>query len=95
MSHVHVKINFSYGIDSWNRCLSVHKRLQIRALASECTLAGSVGGGGEGGRGHARASGTNSWYFFLASLNEKNSPLRENLAPSNYHFSNGQYTSGT
>jgi hypothetical protein len=32
MSHVHVKINFSYGIDSWNRCLSVHKRLQIRAL---------------------------------------------------------------
>ncbi len=31
MSHVHVKINFSYGIDSWNRCLSVHKRLQIRA----------------------------------------------------------------
>jgi hypothetical protein len=32
MSHVHVKINFSLGIDSWNRCLSVHKRLQIRAL---------------------------------------------------------------
>jgi hypothetical protein len=32
MSHVHVKINFSFGIDSWNRCLSVHKRLQIRAL---------------------------------------------------------------
>ncbi len=31
VSHVHVKINFSYGIDSWNRCLSVHKRLQIRA----------------------------------------------------------------
>jgi hypothetical protein len=31
MSHVHVKINFSYGIDSWNRCLSVHKRRQIRA----------------------------------------------------------------
>jgi hypothetical protein len=31
MSHVHVKINFSFGIDSWNRCLSVHKRLQIRA----------------------------------------------------------------
>jgi hypothetical protein len=34
MSHVHVKINFSYGIDSWNRCLSVHKRLQIRAQLS-------------------------------------------------------------
>jgi hypothetical protein len=34
MSHVHVKINFSYGIDSWNRCLSVHKRLQIRAQSS-------------------------------------------------------------
>jgi len=33
MSHVHVIINFSYGIDSWNRCLSVHKRLQIRAPA--------------------------------------------------------------
>ncbi len=33
MSHVHVKINFSYRLDSWNRCLSVHKRLQIRALA--------------------------------------------------------------
>ncbi len=32
MSHVHVKINFSFGIDSWNRCLSVHKRLQIWAL---------------------------------------------------------------
>jgi hypothetical protein len=32
MSHVHVKINFSFGIDSWNRCLSVYKRLQIRAL---------------------------------------------------------------
>ncbi len=32
MSHVHVKINFSYGIDSRNRCLSVHKLLQIRAL---------------------------------------------------------------
>jgi hypothetical protein len=31
MSHVHVKINFSFGIDSWNRCPSVHKRLQIRA----------------------------------------------------------------
>ncbi len=31
MSHVHVKIIFSFGIDSWNRCLSVHKRLQIRA----------------------------------------------------------------
>jgi len=31
MSHVHVKINFSYRLDSWNRCLSVHKRLQIRA----------------------------------------------------------------
>jgi hypothetical protein len=55
MSHVHVKINFSFGIDSWNRCLSVHKRLQIRALspfmeprnrfqgmnsASLCSLAG-------------------------------------------------------
>jgi hypothetical protein len=41
MSHVHVKINFSFGIDSWNRCLSVHKRLQIRAQmrenASFCT----------------------------------------------------------
>ena len=35
MSHVHVKINFSFGIDSWNRCLSVHKRLQIRALAGQ------------------------------------------------------------
>ncbi len=34
MSHVHVKINFSKGIDSWNRCLSVHKRLQIRALTT-------------------------------------------------------------
>ncbi len=33
MSHVHVKINFSYGIDSRNRCLSVHKLLQIRAPA--------------------------------------------------------------
>ncbi len=32
MSHVHVIINFSYGINSWNRCLSVHKRQQIRAL---------------------------------------------------------------
>jgi hypothetical protein len=32
MSHVHVKINLSFGIDSWNRCLSVHKRLQIRAM---------------------------------------------------------------
>jgi hypothetical protein len=35
MSHVHVKINFSKGIDSWNRCLSVHKRLQIRAQATQ------------------------------------------------------------
>jgi hypothetical protein len=33
MSHVHVKINFAYRLDSWNRCLSVHKRLQIWALA--------------------------------------------------------------
>ncbi len=33
MSHVHAKINFSYGLDSWNRCLIVHKHLQIRALA--------------------------------------------------------------
>ncbi len=32
MSHVHVKINFSYGLDSWNRCLIVYKRPQIRAL---------------------------------------------------------------
>ncbi len=38
MSHVHVKINFSYGIDSWNRCLSVHKRLQIRALFHEAHI---------------------------------------------------------
>ena len=41
MSHVHVKINFSKGIDSWNRCLSVHKRLQIRAL--NCSMTHSPG----------------------------------------------------
>jgi hypothetical protein len=35
MSYVHVKINFSFGIDSWNRCLSVLKRPQIRALARQ------------------------------------------------------------
>ncbi len=40
MSHVHVKINFLFGIDSWNRCLSVHKRLQIRALESPETARG-------------------------------------------------------
>ncbi len=40
MSHVHVKINFSYRLDSWNRCLSVHKRLQIRALKFFWTILG-------------------------------------------------------
>jgi hypothetical protein len=35
MSHVHVKINFSFGIDSWNRCLGVHKRLQIPRIDSK------------------------------------------------------------
>jgi hypothetical protein len=33
-----VKINFSYGLDSWNRCPSVHKRLQIRAQNFPATL---------------------------------------------------------
>ncbi len=55
MSHVHVKINFSYRLDSWNRCLSVQKRLQIRALAgwhdnhSPTRFLGKafVGGGGK------------------------------------------------
>jgi hypothetical protein len=52
MSHVHVKINFSFGIDSWNRCLSVHKRLQIRAQHLRtmqrrlCILLRNRGGGG-------------------------------------------------
>ncbi len=57
MSHVHVKINFSFGIDSWNRCLSVHKRLHIRAqycppphthTESQTLCVWAVGGRGEG-----------------------------------------------
>jgi hypothetical protein len=43
MSHVHVKINFLKEIDSWNRCLSVHKRLQIRAQGSVACSTGIQG----------------------------------------------------
>ncbi len=41
-----------------------HPQVPKYCWPQSALLSAQWGGGGEGGRGHARASGTNSWYFF-------------------------------